>query len=129
MEIKTLLVKISADVSELEKALHDSTSKIRQVGQSFKSVGMTLSAAITLPLAGIGTAAIKAAMDAEESENLFEVSMGNMAGAARAWSEELRKQLGLNAYEVRQNVGTFYNMFNAMGLGSQNAYEYERRFQ
>jgi len=123
MEIKTLLVKISADVSELEKALHDSTSKIRQVGQSFKSVGMTLSAAITLPLAGIGTAAIKAAMDAEESENLFEVSMGNMAGAARAWSEELRKQLGLNAYEVRQNVGTFYNMFNAMGLGSQNAYE------
>lgn len=123
MEIKSLLVKISADVSELAKALKDSKSKLQEVGRSFQTIGAGLSAAVTLPLVGIGTAAIKAAMEAQESESLFEVSMGEMAGAARAWSEELRKQLGLNAYEVRKNVGTFYNMFDAMGLGSQSAYE------
>lgn len=123
MEVKSLLVKISADISELTKALKDSKSKLQEVGRSFQTIGAGLSAAVTLPLVGIGTAAIKAAMDAQESENLFEVSMGNMAGAARAWSEDLRKQLGLNAYEVRKNVGTFYNMFDAMGLGSKSAYE------
>ncbi len=123
MEIKSLLVKISADVSELAKALKDSKSKLQEVGRSFQTIGAGLSAAVTLPLVGIGTAAIKAAMEAQESENLFEVSMGEMAGAARAWSEDLRKQLGLNAYEVRKNVGTFYNMFDAMGLGSKSAYE------
>lgn len=123
MEIKSLLVKISADTSELSKALKDSKSKLQEVGRSFQTIGAGLSAAVTLPLVGVGTAAIKAAMEAQESESLFEVSMGNMAGAARAWSEDLRKQLGLNAYEVRKNVGTFYNMFDAMGLGSKSAYE------
>ncbi|MCX7973737.1 MAG: phage tail tape measure protein, partial [Candidatus Aminicenantes bacterium] len=123
MEIKSLLVKISADVSELAKALNDSKSKLAETGKAFKTVGTALTAAVTVPLVGIGTAAIKAAMDATESENLFEVAMGEMAGAARAWSEDLRKQLGLNAYEVRKNVATFYSMFDAMGLGSKSSYE------
>jgi hypothetical protein len=123
MEIKSLLVKISADASEFNAALKQSHSKLQEVGRTFQTIGAGLSAAVSLPMMAVGTAAIKMAMEATESENLFEVSMGNMAGAARRWSEELRKQLGLNAYEVRKNVGTFYNMFNAMGMGKQSSYE------
>ena len=66
MEIKSLLVKISADLSELNKAINDSKSKLQEAGRSMQAIGAGLTAAITLPLAGIGTAAIKSAMEAQE---------------------------------------------------------------
>ena len=61
------------------------------------------------------------AMDVVESESLFSVSMGNMADSARAWSQDLQTSLGLNAYEVRKNVGLFYNMTTSMGLARDQA--------
>jgi hypothetical protein len=74
-------------------------------------------------LLDIGKSSIKMAMNAVESENLFSVSMGKMADAARSWSKEISTSLGLNEYEIRKNVGTFNVMFTAMGLGEQAAFD------
>jgi len=74
-------------------------------------------------LLAIGVAATKMAMDAQESENLFEESMGNMAAAARKWSVEMADALYLNEYEVRKVVATFNVMFDSMGLGERAAYD------
>lgn len=98
-------------------------SKMKTVGGSFSNVGKKLSLGVTAPLVGVGTAATKMAMEAVESENLFEVSMGNMAGTTRKWSEDISKSLGLNAYEVRKNVATFNVMLNSMGLTEQESYK------
>lgn len=98
-------------------------NKMKSAGEAIGNVGKTLSVAVTLPLVGIGTAATKMAMDAVESENLFAVSMGKMAGAARKWSEDISKSLGLNAFEVRKNVATFNVMLNSMGLAEKQAYD------
>jgi phage-related minor tail protein len=106
----------------LGKSLDTMGSKMKTVGEGFSNVGSKLSIGITAPLVGIGTAATKMAMDAVESENLFEVSMGNMATSARAWSEDISKSLGLNAYEVRKNVATFNVMLGSMGLTEKEAY-------
>lgn len=84
---------------------------------------IALAAAAVASMAMVGKSSIKAAMDVVESENLFEVSMGNMSSAARAWSDELQTSLGLNAYEVRKNVGMFYNMTTSMGLTRDAAYK------
>lgn len=97
-------------------------SKMKSIGEGFSSVGSKLSMAVTAPIIGIGTATTKMAMDAVESENLFEVSMGNMAGTARKWSVDISKSLGLNEYEVRKNVATFNVMLGSMGLTEQQAY-------
>ena len=35
----------------------------------------------------------------------------------------MQRTLGLNAYEVRKNVGVFYNMTTAMGLTQKQAYD------
>lgn len=71
----------------------------------------------------ISKKSIEAAMNVVESENLFSVSMGNMADSAREWSNQLQDSLGLNAYEVRNNVGLFYNMTTSMGVARNKAYE------
>lgn len=78
-------------------------------------------------VAGAMTAIIKPAlsdaMEAVESENLFEVSMGKRVAEARKWSEELNKSLGLNDYEVRKNSAMLYTMFNSMKLNEQAAFD------
>jgi len=84
-------------------------------------IGGKLTVAVTVPLLGIGVASTKMAMDAVESENLFEVAMGSMAGDARKWSEETSKALGLNAFNVRKNVATYNSMLTSMGLTSQES--------
>ncbi len=122
MTIKSLLVKIGADVSEFKTAMDGVKSKTAAVGKDLSSMGKTLSLGVSLPLLGVGVAATKMAMDAVESENLFEVSMGSMAEAARAWSDEISSSLGLNQYEVRKTVGTFNVMLTSMGQNEQAAF-------
>lgn len=120
--LSRLFVVLGADTSKFQKEMRKVERDFDQTSQKLGNFGRMMTAAVTLPLAAAGVAVTKLAMDAIESENLFEVSMGNMAGAAREWSEQLRQQLGLNAYELRRNVGLFYTMFESMKLTSQDAY-------
>lgn len=132
--VKELAVKWVADMSGLnasikrmDDAVDKSTKNIKDkygaLINHMQTIGARMALGITGPLITAGGAALKFAVDAQESENLFEVSMGNMAGAARAWSNEMGKSLGLNAYEVRKNVGTFNVMLNSMGLAESKAYD------
>ena len=73
-------------------------------------------------LIGISGYLTKMAADAQESENLFTESMGRNAEAARAWSIELSKALGLNQYEIRKTIGIFNVMIESMGFTSQAAF-------
>jgi len=106
---------------KLSESMDKAGEKMKAVGDKISSAGKTLSTAVTLPLLGIGTAATKMAMDAVESENLFEVAMGAVAGDARKWSEETSKALGLNAYNVRSNMATYNAMLTSMGLASDES--------
>lgn len=113
--------KAAKKMSNLQKKMEEMGKKISDSGKKFSDMGGKLTTFVSVPLAGIGVAATKMAMDAVESENLFEVSMGSMANSARAWSEEVSKALGLNAYEVRENVGTFNVMLTSMGETKEQA--------
>jgi hypothetical protein len=121
--IRSLIVRIGADLTQFERGMRQMEKSLLRTGKSMQKIGKDMTRYVTLPILAAGTAAVKMAMDAFESENLFEVSMGNMAKAARDWSEELRKQLGLNSYEVRRNVSTFNVMFDSMGVSATGAYE------
>ncbi|MEX0975035.1 MAG: phage tail tape measure protein [Bacillota bacterium] len=120
------LTKFDANMRQVESSIKTAEKNLEgfeKAGDRLTSMGKKLSLAVTLPILAIGTAATKMAMDAVESENLFEVSMGNMASTARAWSEEVSDALGLNEYEIRKSVGTYNVMLNSMGLGEQAAYD------
>ena len=114
---------LDRSLSGAEKSLVDTSKRWQQIGKKMTSVGIGMSAAVTAPLVLIGKKSLDMAMEAVESENLFEVSMEGMAGAARKWSVKLREELGLNEYEVRRNVATFNVMFDSMGIGTQSAYD------
>lgn len=105
---------ISASTGVLNNILKNSFRYLVLHAVIVKGVLMTVRGTIT---------SVKNAMNMVESENLFNVSMGNMATAARNWSDQLQQSLGLNAYEIRKNIGMFYNMTTSMGLASEKAYD------
>ena len=91
-----------------------------------KTAGKMLLGGLTLAAGGlalVGKSAIKAGMDAVESENLFSVSMGKMEKAARSWSEDLSKRLGVNEYELRRTTATLNAMTKSMGLSEKEAFK------
>ena len=120
-ETNTQLNTQSSNWYKLSQSLDKAGEKMKAVGEKMSTAGTKLSTAVTLPILGIGTAATKMAMDAVESENLFEVAMGSMAGDARKWSEETSKALGLNAFNVRKNVSVYNSMLTSMGLTGEES--------
>ncbi|MFV9511803.1 phage tail tape measure protein [Tepidibacillus sp. LV47] len=125
-ELKQTTTEIDKQSSawyKLSEKAKEAGEKMKSIGEKMSKVGESLSLYVTSPIMGVATAATKMAMDAVESENLFEVSMGKMAGAARQWSEDVSKSLGLNAFEVRKNVATYNAMLTSMGLTEKAAFD------
>jgi len=108
---------------ELERQVESMSKKVQTAAQNLSSIGTKLSLGVTAPMMLVGKKALDMAMDVVESENLFTVSMGNMADSAKAWSEQFADSVGLNEYNVRKNLGTFNVMFDAMDMGTDKSYE------
>ncbi|MFH1740944.1 MAG: hypothetical protein ABIH23_18230, partial [bacterium] len=101
----------------------DTSARLSGAWTKIATVGVAAAATAAAALGGIAVASTKMAMEAVESENLFAVSMGRMAGEARRWSEDLSASVGLNEYTLRKQVGMFNAMFSSMGLGTKAAYD------
>lgn len=109
------LKKSKVNVKSFEGAVLRSEKRIRQFGVALGIAGAAITA--------MNVKLVKMAAVAQESENLFEVSMGGMADATRKWSEELSKELGLNQFEIRRTTGVLNVMLKSMGISEKAAYE------
>lgn len=78
-------------------------------------------AAAGAALAVVAKKSLEAAISATESENLFEVSFGNMADAARTWSEELSEAVGTNEFKLREQAATLFLLAESMGETTDSA--------
>lgn len=132
--LEELQIKFTAQMGSLNSQLNGVKTQINGITSSVKGTstafaGMAraaklfVSAFVIKGMVNIGKASIEMANDVVESEQLFAVSMKGMADEARKWSDDLSGSLGLNAYSLRRNVGTFNTMFMSMGLGTQAAYD------
>jgi hypothetical protein len=131
--LEELQIKFTAQMGGLTSQLNGVKKQLGGVETSVKSTStafaglaraakLFIGAYVIRGMIKLGKESLSMANDVVESESLFAVSMKGMAASARAWSEELSASLGLNAYNLRKNVGTFNTMFMSMGLGEQAAY-------
>lgn len=124
-------MKLTAESSSFTSAMQNAKRNAKEFGDASEKAADKAEKAFsnlksTIIGLGIGQAlktSITDAMNAVESESLFEVSLGNYASKARAWSEEMSNALGLDGYALRKNLGTLYNMTTSMGLTKDKAYE------
>lgn len=94
-----LVVRIGADTRNLNQQLGRVQRNMRSMTSSFTSLGASMTKSITLPLLGIGAAAVKSAADMEQLETSF-VSLTGGAQQAAAMMQQLNEFTAKTPFQI-----------------------------
>ena len=123
MSVAKLNVEIGATIRGLTQGLKQAEREMRQAGQRMADLGNSLSLAFTLPLAGIGISAIKAAGDIEALRLAMRATFegaGRSIQEADAELENLRKSAMAPGLEFDQAVRASVRLQN-VGFSAEKA--------
>jgi hypothetical protein len=99
---------------QLKSALNSVLPVAQRVGSAFASVGQQLTLAVTLPLSGLGAAAIKAASDLDKSRQQLAALTGSAENANKKLAE--LRELARTAPGVTTQFATsLFAQFKALG--------------
>lgn len=138
MAIGKLNLKLGIDVSNLDKELAKVERSMSKFGQNMQNIGSNLTQSLTLPIIGLGTAALKSFADMEKLQNGLTAIMGSSQDAAIEM-EKLRKvaenpglalpevvkasstlqSVGMNADAARETITQFGNAVARAGGGAE----------
>jgi len=82
--LRTLVVKVGADVSGFEKGLNKASKKLKATGRSFTAAGKSLTRNVSVPLIALGAISLKAGTD-------FESAFAGVRKTVEATEEEYKK--------------------------------------
>jgi tape measure domain-containing protein len=134
-----LNVQLGLDITAFERAILRASNKMEQFGKRMESIGSDLTARLSLPLAGVGAAALSAFADFERLDKGLQAVMGS-AEAADAEMARLQESaklpglgfqeavkgsirlqaVGLSADEARTTLEAFGAAIAATGGSAQN---------
>jgi tape measure domain-containing protein len=138
MAIGKLLLKLGIDTTNLDKELGKVEKSMTRFGQNMSNLGSTLTQSLTLPIIGVGAAALKSFADMEKLQNGLIAIMGSSEGAA-VELEKLRKvaenpglalpevvkasatlqSVGMSADVARETITQFGNAVARAGMGAE----------
>ena len=102
-----MLVRIIGDNVQFDSSIDKSQKKFDNFAKNMLKTGRTLTKFVTLPLLGMGAAAVKFAIDAEETAAKFGTAFKNIRKEADQTAEDLAKGYGLsNTAAQRLLAGT-----------------------
>jgi tape measure domain len=134
-----LNVQLGLDISAFERAIAQASNKMEQFGKRMESIGSDLTTRLSLPLAGVGAAAVAAFADFERlslglnavmgSAEAAEAEMAKLQESAKlpglGFQEAVRgsirlQAVGLSADEARGTLEAFGAAIAATGGSAQN---------
>lgn len=74
--LRNVVVKIGADISELQKSLNEASKSLDKAGKTLTSIGGTFTKGLTLPIAAATTGILKLGMDFKDSFDKIRVGTG-----------------------------------------------------
>lgn len=119
--IRSLMVKVGADLTDMQKGLKKAAKELKSAGQEISSLGSSLTTGVTLPIAGAAAASIKFASDLEESTNKVNVAFQGSADEVKKWSETTLESFGIAKGTALDMAALFGDMGTAMGQTPQEA--------
>lgn len=139
MNLETLYVEIKAQMEGFNKSMNtvksqlsglDKTAKkvsssiqksVNKMSSGFKKLGSVLGKALSaVALVKLGKAALSAASDLEEVQNVVNVVFGESAGEIDAWARHCITAFGLTEKEAKEAAGSFKAMANSMGVADKS---------
>lgn len=94
---------------------------IKELGEGLTKAGESMTKFVTLPIAGLMTAAVAGASDFTETVGKTEVVFGDMTDRVMAWSETSVQAMGLAQGSALEFAGTYGDMATGMGLAQSAA--------
>jgi phage-related minor tail protein len=88
--LRNVVVKIGADISELQKSLNDASKSLNKAGKSLTSIGGTLTKGLTLPIAAATTGILKLGMDFDDAFDKIRVGTGATGDALENLKDDFK---------------------------------------
>ena len=111
--------------AQIDKMSQKSAMTFDKVSSSLRAVrntGAVMSAAVTAPLVMFGKNAVQNYVDAQETEDLFKVSLGTNANDALSFVGEKTSQMKqIDPLVMKENIAVMYEMTHAMGATSSSS--------
>lgn len=103
-EIEGLLIKIGADAEEAKAAFKGIQAGLDSMSSTFTSAGQLLTGAITVPLAAIGAAGLKAGIDIDSAFDAIRTKTGQTGSSLEGLQQSFRNVFG-NVASSAKEVG------------------------
>lgn len=116
--IATLVVKVLGDASDLKSNMASATQDMKKQADAMKSFGASLTAGVTLPILGLGAAAIKGAADQEQLQVAFTTMLGS-ADKATNLIKQLQQFSAATPFEMPEVV-TAGKQLLAFGIAAED---------
>lgn len=99
-----LIVRVGADTRNFNKELGKIQRQIRQTSDNIMDMGKSMTMGVTLPIVGLGAAAVKAAADLETMETQF-ISLTGGAEQAGAMVDQLNQFAAATPFQIEEIAG------------------------
>lgn len=114
----------TTDLEKLDSAVENAMKKSKQFGRTLDSVAKSTAnfakgatTFVSVPLAGIGAAMAKVAIDAEETESKFNTVFQTVSEESKKSAKNLVDNYGLSSTEAQQLLGDTGDLLSGFGFG------------
>lgn len=108
-------------IDNFTKQLAAAEKDIRRTGEQLQSFGREMSTFVTLPLTIAAGTFVKAAADAEETQNRFEQVFGDLTEDASTFATALGDAVGRSDVKLKDSLSTFQSFAVGMGFSQREA--------
>lgn len=116
-----LTIMFGANLKGFDRAMKKANRSIGKFGASMKRTGETLTRNITLPVLGLGAAAIKMASDFEETDAKFKTVFSSIQFQAEETARTFEKSFGLSGLAAKKMLGDTGDLLVGFGFTEQEA--------
>jgi hypothetical protein len=116
-----LTIAFGADLRGFDKAMKKAQRSIKKFGTSMQRTGQTLTTSITIPVIGLGAAAVKMASDFEETDAKFKTVFSSIQREAEATAKVFKSSFGLSSKAAKQMLGDTGDLLVGFGFTEREA--------
>jgi hypothetical protein len=129
MALSNVNLKFGVNLESFRSALQSLEKSLASTGKKMQSIGQSMTLGITLPIAAIGAASLKAASDAAETSSKFDTVFRDIRGSAEEAFQTLRKEYGLSSTAAKQMLGDTGDLLTGFGFTQKAALDLSLQVQ
>tara|TARA_R110002012_G_scaffold19949_2_gene71130 strand:+ start:207 stop:2435 length:2229 start_codon:yes stop_codon:yes gene_type:complete len=115
--------KFSADLTAFERAMNKAQKKLKKFGKNVTKAGQNLSRNLTLPILGLGAAALKLGSDFQETDAKFKTVFSSIQKEAEKTAQSLKQNFGLSELAAKEMLSGTGDLLVGFGFTEKKALE------